>query len=138
MSWKKNGVDFRFARKERLCSCHLTTNAAQRPYPYVKNLTAFRNTFLFQYFSIFLFVRLFVRSFLTIFVAAAAAAAGASAARRLRPLGGYGRSAGPPPRRRRPPKLREKISDFRENLGFLRKSRIFAKILDFRENLVFS
>ena len=37
------------------------------------------------------FVRSFVRSFLTIF--AAAAAAGASAARRLRPLGGHGRSA---------------------------------------------
>ena len=31
-----------------------------------------------------------------------------------------------------------KILDFRENLGFSRKSRIFAKILDFRENLGFS
>ena len=31
-----------------------------------------------------------------------------------------------------------KIREFRENLGFSRKSRIFAKILDFRENLGFS
>ena len=61
----------------------------------------------------------------------------ATAARRLRPLGGYGRSAGPPPWRRRPQKLRKKISDFCKNLGFSRKSQIFAKILDFHENLGF-